>query len=285
MAEEGGSSRPGSTSSGEAPDLEKLKANLRAAWMAGDFAAVARYSAAEADAFISRLSLTAGTRVLDVACGTGNLAIPAARRGAAVTGCDIATNLLDQARARAAQEGLEIRFDEADAEALPYPDAAFDVVVSMFGVMFAPRPPVAAAELLRVCRPGGRIALANWTPEGFMGRMSGIPAAYFPPSPTPPAASVWGVAESVRELLGDGVSDIRFTRRVPRLQYPYSVPDTVDFLRRCVGPIRRAFEALDPNRQAGLRRDLEEFWSAHNRATDGTTEIEAEYLETLATRR
>lgn len=152
-------------------DIDALKSRLKATWMAGDFGLIAKSYEAGAAEFVRRIGLVPGSRVLDVACGTGNLAVPAARTGAEVTGVDIATNLLEQARARAAAEGLTARFDEGDAEMLPYPDASFDAVISMFGVMFAPRPERSAAELLRVCRPGGRIALANWTPSGFVGQM------------------------------------------------------------------------------------------------------------------
>jgi ubiquinone/menaquinone biosynthesis C-methylase UbiE len=267
------------------PELERLKSNLRAAWMAGDFGVIARYGEAEAEAFVDRLPITPGMQVLDVACGTGNLAIAAARKGALVTGCDIAPNLLDQARTRASVEGLDIQFDEADAEALGYDAATFDLVVSMFGVMFAPRPDVAAAELLRVCRSGGVIALANWTPEGFMGQMSKAVAAHFPPSPTPPAANTWGNEASVRELLGQGVSDIRFTRRLHRFDFPCGEAEAVDLMRRYVGPLHRAFESLDAAEASRLERELEAHWTAHNRATDGTTQVDAEYLEVLATRR
>jgi ubiquinone/menaquinone biosynthesis C-methylase UbiE len=147
------------------PEMETLKTRLKSMWMAGDFGQIAKQIQASADQFISRLALKPGDQVLDVACGTGNTAIPAARAGATVTGSDIATNLLEQARARAAAEGLTIKFEEGDAENLPYSDNAFDVVVTMYGAMFAPRPELVAAELVRVCRPGGRIAMANWTPE------------------------------------------------------------------------------------------------------------------------
>ena len=142
-----------------ATDIDALKDRLKATWMTGDFGRIAKGYEAGAAEFVRRLGFAAGTRILDVACGTGNLALPAARAGASVTGVDIATNLLDQARTRAATEGVLVKFDEGDAERLPYPDASFDAVISMFGVMFAPRPELAAAELLRVCRPGGTIAL------------------------------------------------------------------------------------------------------------------------------
>src|SRR5262245_44282439 len=153
------------------PEMEALKAKMKATWISGDFEQIAKSYRLGAVAFGSRLALKPGERVLDVACGTGNLTIPAARSGAKVTGVDIAPNLLEQGRVRAQAEGLAIQFDEGDAEDLPYEDASFDTVITMFGAMFTPRPEVATAELLRVCRPGGRIAMANWTPTGFIGQM------------------------------------------------------------------------------------------------------------------
>src|ERR1700730_5531551 len=152
------------------PDFAQLKAGMKASWMAGDFGQIALHIAPVGEKFVERIGIKPGSRVLDVACGTGNTALPAARAGASVTGVDIATNLLDQARKRAAAEGLEIRFEEGDAEHLPCPDQAFDVVLTMFGAMFAPRPDVVAAELIRVCKPGGLIAMANWTLQSFVGR-------------------------------------------------------------------------------------------------------------------
>ena len=148
-------------------DMEALKARLKATWMAGDFGQIAKASEIAAEQFIARCAIKPGMRVLDVACGTGNLAIPAAKAGALVTGADIATNLLEEARARAEREGVTAQFDEGDADQLAYPDVSFDLVVSMFGAMFAPRPERVSAELVRVCRQGGRIVMANWTPHGF----------------------------------------------------------------------------------------------------------------------
>src|SRR5690349_17875140 len=193
--------------------LEQLKQRMRGTWMAGDFGQIARYSAQGAEEFVSRLPISPKMRVLDVACGTGNLAIPAARKGADVTGIDIAPNLLEQARARAAEEGLKATFEEGDAERLPYPDAHFDVVMSMFGAMFAPRPEQAASELARVCRPGGIIAMANWTPEGFVGQMFALSARYVPPPQGIPAPVLWGKENTVRERLGPYASNIG-TKRV-----------------------------------------------------------------------
>jgi SAM-dependent methyltransferase len=252
--------------------------------MAGDYGQLARYSSKWAEEFISRLSVAPGTRVLDVACGTGNISLAAARQGAIVTGVDIAPNLLEQARARAGSEGLEIRFDEGDAEQLPYEDGSFDLVASMFGAMFAPRPERTAAELIRVCRSGGRIAMANWTPEGFVGQVFKATANHAPPPPGMPPPVLWGDESAVRERLRDGVSDLQMTRRVFVIAFPFDETEVVEFFRTYFGPIKRAFEALDDDRQADLRRDMERLWKENNRATDGTTHVEAEYLEVIASR-
>jgi SAM-dependent methyltransferase len=265
------------------PEMEPLKARLKAMWMAGDFGQVAKHIETAAEEFIARLALKPGVHLLDVACGSGNLAIPAARAGAIVTGVDIATNLLEQARARADSEGLTIQFDEGDAENLPYDEASFDVVVSMFGAMFAPRPELVAAELARVCRSGGRIAMANWTPEGFVGHMFKAGAKYAPP-PNMPAPIKWGEEETVRERLRDGFRDLQLTRRKCRFNYPFPPAEVVQFFRAYFGPTQRAFEALDAAGQAALRSDLERLWSEHNRATDNTTDVEGEYLEVVAIR-
>ena len=266
------------------PEMESLKTRLKRMWMSGDFGEVAKHIETGADEFIARLALQPGTRVLDVACGNGNLAIPAARAGAVVTGVDIATNLLEQARVRAASEGLKIQFDEGDAEKLPYNDAAFDEVVSMFGAIFAPRPELVAAELVRVCRPGGRIAMANWTPEGFIGQMFKITGKHVPPPPTMPSPLKWGDEETVRERLRDGIADLQMTRRMCPFKYPLPPAGVVESFRMYYGPTGRAFEALDSEGQAALRSDLEQLWTKHNQATDNATYVEGEYLEVIATR-
>lgn len=266
------------------PEMEALKTRLKATWMAGDFGEVAKHIAAGAEEFIVRLNLKPGDRVLDVACGSGNLAIPAARAGAVVTGVDIATNLLNQARARAQAEGVEAQFDEGDAEQLPYADASFDVVVSMFGAMFAPRPELVATELVRVCKPGGRIAMANWTPAGFIGQMFKVTGKHVPPPPTMPSPLKWGDEATVRERLSDGIADLQLTPRMCPFNYPFPPADVVESFRLYYGPTQRAFEALDSDKQAALRSDLEELWVANNQATDNTTFVEGEYLEVLATK-
>jgi len=265
-------------------EMEALKAKLKATWMAGDFELIARTYAPSAENFIGRLSLKPGERVLDVACGTGNLSFPAARAGAVVTGVDIAPNLIEKARARAEDEGLKIQFDEGDAEMLHYADGSFDVVTSMFGAMFAPRPEVVAEELLRVCRLEGRIAMANWTPAGFVGLMFKTIASHVPAPPNMPSPVKWGEEGTVLERLCNGIKWLRLTRRLIPFQFPLTVPEVVEFWRKWYGPTQRAFAALDENGQARLRHDLERLWADHNQATDGTTLIKSEYLEVIAIR-
>lgn len=267
------------------PEIELLKTRLKAMWMAGNFAEVAKIIETGAADFIARLELEPGDRVLDVACGTGNLAIPAARAGGIVIGVDIAQNLLEQARARAEAEGLTIQFDEGDAEDLPYGEGAFDVVVSMFGAMFAPRPELVAAELVRVCRPGGRIAMANWTPEGFIGQMFKVTGKHVPPPPAMPSPLLWGNEQTVKERLGDGVTDLQLTRRLCQFRYDFSPAEVVEFFRLYYGPTQRAFASLDEDKQAALRTDLEQLWSQQNQTKDSGTTVDGEYLEVVATKK
>jgi SAM-dependent methyltransferase len=269
---------------GMTPEVETLKAKLKETWIAGDFGQIAKATARGAEEFIDRLNLQPGMKVLDVACGSGNLALPAARRGALVTGVDIAPNLIEQARERAKQEGLTIQFDEGDAEALPYDDASFDAVVTMFGAMFAPRPELVAAELKRVCRPGGFIAMANWTPTGFVGRMFKTVAGHFPPPAGMPPPVLWGVEETVRERLGNGISKLDANERTITFNFPFPPAQVVEHFRNYFGPVQKAFGALDEKGQSALRHDLEQLWNGNNKATNGTTLGEAQYLEVIAVR-
>lgn len=273
-----------SASANQTSEMDALKAKLRATWISGDFGQIAKFLETEARDFINRLGIQPGSKVLDVACGTGNLALPAARLGANVTGVDIAPNLVEQARANAAREGLQAQFDEGDAEALPYDDASFDTVVTMYGAMFAPRPDVVAAELLRVTKPGGRIAMGNWTPAGFIGQMFKALSAHVTPPAGMPSPVLWGKDDVVRERFGDGASDVKTTPRIVKFAFPFSPAEVVELFRVYYGPTHKAFGSLDENRQAALRKDLEELWTKNNTATDGTTSVDAEYLEVVATR-
>src|ERR1044072_7426887 len=217
--------------SGAISELSALKTKLQATWNAGDFGQIAKYYADDAAAFIKRLDLKPGMTVLDVACGTGNLAIPAARTGADVTGVDIAPNSIEQAREIAKREGVNAQFDEGDAEALPYADGSFDVVMTMFGAMFAPRPDLVAGELKRVCKPGGVIAMANWTPAGFIGQMFKINAQYLPLPAGMASPVLWGVEETVRQRLGEGISKTDVGSQSIRWAFPFSPDEVVEHCR------------------------------------------------------
>jgi len=264
------------------PEMEALKARLKATWMAGDYGHFAQYLEPGAIEFLDRLAIPPGTRMLDVACGAGQIAIPAARAGVQVTGVDIASNLIEQARARTAEQGVNARFDEGDAEMLPYADGEFDVVVSLIGAMFAPRPEFVAAELIRVCRPGGRIVMANWTPEGHIGQMFKIIGKHVPPSPLMSPPMKWGDEATVRERLKNGTSNVQVARRMYPMRYPFAPEEVVDFFCTYYGPTNRAMASLDEEGQDALRGDLEQLWATNNRSTDGTTYVEAEYLEVEA---
>ncbi len=199
------------TASTTTTDIDALKTRLKVTWMAGDYDYFSRFMESSAVEFLDRLDVEAGASLLDVACGSGQLGLIAARRGLRVTGIDIATNSILAARGRAQSEGLDARFDEGDAENLPYADASFDVVATIFGAMFAPRPELVAAELLRVCRPGGTIAMANWTKEGFIGEMFKTIARFIAP-PGMPAPALWGDEGVARVRFGAGLSSLRLTR-------------------------------------------------------------------------
>ena len=227
--------------------------------------------------------VSAGDHVLDVACGNGNAALAAARRFAVVTGVDYVPALLDRARGRGAADGLALELREGDAEALPFEDGAFDAVLSTFGVMFAPDQARAAAELARVCRPGGRIALASWTPEGFIGRVFRVMGKHV----TPPAGlrppSEWGTERRLRELFGGELRALRATEREFTFRYR-SPAHWIEVFRAWYGPIHRAFAALPPDGAAALERDLTALLEERNAATDGTLAVPSAYLEAVITR-
>jgi 2-polyprenyl-3-methyl-5-hydroxy-6-metoxy-1,4-benzoquinol methylase len=266
-----------------AGEMDSLKARLKSIWTAGDYDRFSRYMEGSAREFYERLDIAPNSQLLDVACGSGQLALMAAREGIEVTGVDIASTLVERARVRAQAEGLKVRFEEADAEALPFDDASFDVVVSLIGAMFAPRPDHVAKELLRVCAPGGTIAMANWTPQGFVGQMFKCVARFIAPSGMP-SPTLWGDEATVQARLGSGLAKLQLTRRSYTFSYPFPPDEVVEFFRLYYGPTNQAFASLDASGQDRLRRELEELWSTHNRSGHGSTTVFAEYLEVIGIR-
>jgi ubiquinone/menaquinone biosynthesis C-methylase UbiE len=262
--------------------LQRLKQGMKAAWSAGDFGQVAKYTADEGAIFIGRLPIRAGMDVLDVACGTGNLAIPAARTGARVSGVDIAENLIIQARARAAAENLQADFRVGDAEQLPFADASFDVVVSMYGAMFAPRPEVVAAELARVCRPGGMIAMANWTPEGFVGKSFAVTGRLAPPPVELPKPVLWGTEAAAKQRFAAVGCAVETFRRALYFKYPFPPARVVEFFREYFGPTQVAYSRLDDAGKAAMTAEMEKLWTDHNEGPAGESHVRAEYLEVRA---
>jgi SAM-dependent methyltransferase len=264
-------------------DIGALKSRLKNTWMAGDYDYFSRTMESGAREIFARLNVPPGAHLLDVGCGSGQLALIGARTGVKVVGVDIASNWIERARGRADAEGLDAHFQEADAEMLPFVDGTFDFVVSLVGAMFAPRPELVAAELVRVCRSGGTIAMVNWTPEGFIGQMFKAIAKHIAP-PGMPSPVLWGDEMTVRERFGKNVAKLRFARHHYIFDMPFPPSEVVEFFRRHYGPTNRAFASLDPIGQAALRRELEDLWSSHNRAKGNWTHVPGEYLEVVATR-
>ncbi|MBI5104094.1 MAG: class I SAM-dependent methyltransferase [Solirubrobacterales bacterium] len=267
-----------------APDFAAVKTRQQAMWASGDYSAVAATIHVIAERLADHADLVAGTKVLDVATGSGNAALAAARYGCEVTGIDYVPALLERARRRAEAEGLDIDLLEADAEALPFADASFDAVLSVVGVMFAPDQAKAAAELVRVCRPGGTIALASWTPDSFIGRLLRTVGAHVPPPAGVASPIRWGDEEVVRELFGDEVASLHARERTYTFRFA-SAASFVDFFLTHYGPTHKAFEALDADGRAALRADLEALAADGDRRKDGgAVAIPASYLEVVATR-
>ena len=265
-------------------DLAAVKARQQVAWTSGDYHAVAARVVLMAERLVEAADLAAGARVLDVAAGSGNAAIAAARCGCQVSGLDYVPELLERGRLRAAAEGLPVEYVEGDAEALPYPDGSFDAVLSCAGVMFAADQERAAAELARVCRPGGTIALANWTPAGFVGGISRTVSRYVrPPAGLRPPVQ-WGTRERLVELLGAAVTDLRVTERDFVFRFR-SAAEFTDFFRANYGPVGKVFEALDDAGQTQLHADLTALATEHDRGLGPSVAIPSQYLEVVATRR
>jgi SAM-dependent methyltransferase len=262
-------------------DLPAVKERQRLTWASADKGAVAALIVPMAERLVEAADLRAGDTVLDVATGTGNAALAAARCGCEVTGLDYVPSLLERGRMRARAEGLDIAFTEGDAERLPYPDDSFDAVLSCVGVMFTADQERAAAELVRVCRPGGKIALANWTPTGFVGGMFRTVAKHVPPPAGVKPPGLWGTEQRLDELFGGALSDLR----VERAQFVFrfrSADDFVTFFRARYGPVAKAFDALGDTGREHLRADLAALVAAHDREPGPTVAIPAEYLEVVA---
>jgi ubiquinone/menaquinone biosynthesis C-methylase UbiE len=267
----------------QAPDFAAIKQRQQKMWSAGDFAELATPQVIVGERLLEAMDPSAGHVALDIACGSGTATLAAARRGCITTGIDYVPYLLERGRERAAAEHLEIDFQEGDAENLEFPDETFDIVVSTFGVMFAPHQEKAAAELLRVCKPGGKIGLTCWTPEGAFGVMLRLTAGYFPPAPGLRPPMRWGTEAGVQDLLGDRITDLSTTRQMFRSR-ALSSAHWQESYKTNFGPTVAAYQSLDPERQRRYTEERLEVLNASNVATDGTFKTDAEYLEIVATK-
>jgi len=265
-------------------DLVALKDRQRAAWASGDYAVIGTTLQIVGESLAEAADLRTDERVLDVAAGNGNATLAAARRGAAVTSTDYVASLLDRGAERARAERLDVSFQVADVEALPFADASFDAVLSTFGVMFAPDHAKSAVEMARVCRPGGRIGLANWTPEGFVGQMFKTLGRHLPPPAGVQSPSLWGVEAHLKTLFGDRAAAIALTPRSFNFRYR-SAAHFIEVFRSWYGPVHKAFAALPADGAAALERDLTELLNRSNRAGTGTLVVPSEYVEVIVTRR
>lgn len=266
-----------------AADLAAVKTRQQAAWSTGNYAVVGTTLQIVGESLCEALDLRSGSRVLDVAAGNGNATLAAARRFCEVTSTDYVGALLESGKARAQAEGHTIRFQEADAENLPFADSAFDAVLSTFGVMFTPDQGKAAAELARVCKPGGRIGLANWTPESFIGQLFKTIGRYVPPAAGMKSPALWGTRARLEELFGATAREIRTTSR--HFTFRYRSPEHwIEVFRTFYGPVNKVFAALDAVRQAEFTRDILALIARDNRSGDGTMVLPAEYLEVVIER-
>ena len=265
-------------------DLITLKRKQQTAWSSGDYAVVGTTLQIVGESLCEALDLRSVERVLDVAAGNGNASLAAARRWCDVVATDYVPSLLERARERAAAERLDIEFREADAEALPFPDESFDVVISTFGVMFAPDQERSAAEMVRVCKRGGKIGLANWTPDGFIGQLFKTIGKYLPPPPGAKSPALWGARPRLQELFETHAASVEAVQR--HFVFRYRSPQHwLEVFRGFYGPVLKAFAALDAQSQTALQDDLLMLIAKFNRSSDGTMAVPSEYLEVVITRR
>ena len=265
-------------------DLNALKTRQQTAWASGDYAVIGTTLQIVGEQLAEACDLRTDERVLDVAAGNGNATLAAARRGCLVTSTDYVSSLLERGAERARAEGLQAAFQTADAEALPFPDASFDAVLSTFGVMFSPDQARAAAELARVCCPGGRIGLANWTPDGFIGQVFKTLGRHLPPPAGVQPPSRWGVEANLHVLFGDTAAAISATPRIFNFRYR-SAAHFIDVFRTWYGPIHKAFASLPADGAQALESDLTELLTRMNRAGSASLVVPSEYLEVIVTRR
>lgn len=264
-------------------DFDAVKNRQQSVWSAGDYGVIGNTLQIVGERLCEAMDLRPGGRLLDVAAGNGNMTLAAARRWCEVVSTDYVPALLEQGRRRAEAEGLRIEFRPADAEDLPFADESFDYVASSFGVMFAPRQERAASELLRVCRPGGRIGMANWTPEGFVGKFFALVGRFAPPPPGLKSPALWGTESRLGELFGDGISRLEVRRR--EFTFRYKSPDHfIEVFARYFGPVLKAFESLDSVGRAEFAIALRDLLERENRSDNGSLVIPAEYLEIVVTR-
>jgi ubiquinone/menaquinone biosynthesis C-methylase UbiE len=264
-------------------DLATVKNRQQAAWSTGNYAVVGTTLQIVGENLCEALDLRSGTQVLDVAAGNGNATLAAARRWCDVTSTDYVSSLLESGRTRALAEGHTIRFQEADAENLPFADASFDVVMSTFGVMFTPNQDKAASELVRVCKPGGSIGLANWTPDSFIGQVFKTIGKYVPPAAGVKSPALWGTKARLEELFGNSSREIRTTSRAFCFRY-LSAAHWIEVFRTYYGPMNKTFGALDAAKQAAFTQDLTSLIESRNRSGDRTLVLPSEYLEVVIER-
>jgi ubiquinone/menaquinone biosynthesis C-methylase UbiE len=266
------------------PDLAAVKQRQHGAWSSGDYAVVGTTLQIVGEQLCEALDLRAGSKVLDVAAGNGNATLAAARRWCEVTSTDYVPALLERGRERALAERLNIEFREADAEALPFKDSTYDAVISTFGVMFTPDQDKAASELARVCKPGGKIGLANWTPQGFIGQLFKTIGKHLPPPAGVKSPALWGTKARLEEMFGQSASEIEAEPRM--FVFRYRSPEHwLDVFKNFYGPMLKAFAALDASGQSALKRDLLALLGEFNRADDGTVVVHSEYLEAVIGKR
>lgn len=265
------------------PDFDAIKSKQNAAWSSGDYAKIGTTLQIVGESLAEAADLAPDSRVLDVAAGNGNATLAFARRWCQVTSTDYVDALLARGRTRAEAEDLEVTFQIADAEALPFEDSGFDAVVSTFGVMFTPNQAQAARELLRVCRSGGKIALANWTAEGFIGQLFKTLGGHVAPPPGVKSPALWGSKAWIEENFGDQANSITVTQR--NFVFRYQSPDHfIDFFRTFYGPVHKAFLALDSDGQAALERDIHATIARFNDASDGSMRVPSDYAEVTITK-